>query len=537
MELQTIEASSVPAGLLPIPRTQKARGIAALARHHSGDFVPPFSVHSASQVRPEQLVGYFSRPCPMRPRHGFVDSRRIASADEGSQLIRQTLEADPDAEIVTMPLVNAAFSGIWTRGSLTVGLGNDGATAGTSAWSVPSLGDLVTNLTMDDAGIRESPYVEVLWPAKDPGYRLVQLRDGPDLPLTTDFVPYRVQVERVLLADGHLLDWEGEMRHVEPGTVVYHPNGSLASHYAIHAVLNRVPLLISREPQIGEVLEPEGDTPRPADIQALQAGFAVATTLEIDYAGAVRIMLTGCHHLSVWTGKHDDLLGLALGCAYRLTIAAALGEMRHVPNSGKDRDDLDSRDYVYETCWDKMQSAETRSAYEQALRSFHELVWLRGYGGAKWFFFARWAAVLHNHLVQGEAELALQALNQLVHCAHNSGWAFDKFIPEEALTQTARNPISSLIVCAPLLYEAHSWMKQSRAALARHFSHTAMLVSIPDGQPNFETFDDEDREDDWSEERSSDEPVARRSRRLVRRGAGTRSRIVRREPVPDDIPF
>jgi len=93
--------------------------------------VPPFQVHRAREVDPSQLVGYFSRPCPMRPRHGFVDSREIRTVAEAAGLIQETLHADEDAEIVTMPLVNAAFSGIWTPGSLVVGQRNDRATAGT----------------------------------------------------------------------------------------------------------------------------------------------------------------------------------------------------------------------------------------------------------------------------------------------------------------------------------------------------------------------------------------------------------------------
>jgi hypothetical protein len=44
-----------------------------------------------------------------------------------------TLGVDADAEIVTMRLVDAAFSGIWTPGPLVIAQRDDGATAGTSA--------------------------------------------------------------------------------------------------------------------------------------------------------------------------------------------------------------------------------------------------------------------------------------------------------------------------------------------------------------------------------------------------------------------
>lgn len=54
-------------------------------------------------------------------------------------------------------------------------------------------------------------------------------------------------------------------------------------------------------------------------------------------------MLTGCHHIAVWAGRHDGLLGLASGFAYRLTVTAALGEMRHTPKSkdNRYREDMD----------------------------------------------------------------------------------------------------------------------------------------------------------------------------------------------------
>ncbi len=385
----------------PTPRTQKARGIAALARYHASYLVPPFEIHCASTVRPEQLLGYFSRPCPMRPRHGFVDSRKITSVEEADVLIRETLAADPEAEIVTMPLIEAACSGIWTTGLLTIGVGNDGATAGTSARTLPALGKLVTADTMAKAGVQDTPYVEILWP-----------KSG------------------------------------------------------------------------GE--------------------FHLATRLRVNYRMAAELMLAGCHHISVWAGRHDTLLGLALGLAYRLTVTAALGEMRHAPGG----DDEVSRDAVYNACWNATHLPSTRKAFESALSAFHQWVWRRSYGGAKWFDFARWAAVLNNHLVNGHARPALKAFNQLVHCAHNTGWAFDKFISGTAFTDTANNPISGLVRCAPVLYQTHRTLDARSAPLAKRFRDSRVLLSIPQGPPNLETVDDE--EGNRYEERregSSDEPT------------------------------
>ena len=518
---------SVVQPVLVSPRTQKARGIAALAHLYSGDLVPPFEIHEARSVRPDQLIGFFSRPCPMRPRHGFVDSRKVNSIEEGDRLIRQTLDADPEAEIVTMPLIDADCSGVWTRGLLTIGKGHDGATSGSSTWTVPALGSLVNQSAVDLAGVEHTPYVEILWPEARTAYHLVQLRDGPALPQTADYVPSEITVERVIRAQGDLLDWETRMQQAQPGTVVYHPGGSLASHYAIHAVLNRIPLFTSREPKVGERIEAKTESKDSTpDLEALRAGFQLAMWLKVTYESATQAMLAGCHHISAWMGRHDTLLGLALGFAYRLTVTAALGEMRHAPGRESSR----ARDDIYHDCWDAVELPATRAAFEAALYAFHGLVWKRNYGGAKWFVLARWAAILHNRLLAGDVRRALQSLNHLVHCAHNTGWAFNKFVDAQMLTDAAENPVSVLILCAPTLYKAHRTLDSCSAKLARRFLRGRTPLNIPKGPANEETYEDDDdweRDDDSRYERREDEPLGRRGNRRTRVGA--RRTVARRD--------
>jgi hypothetical protein len=354
-----------------------------------------------------------------------------------------------------------------------------------------------------------------------------------------NFIPRTVEVERIVEAKGDLLEWEREMQAAQPGTVVYHPHGSLASHYAIHAVLNQVPVLVDREPHVGEVLEPEGAVVAgAANTAALRAGFQLALRLRVTYEDAAHVMLAGCHHLSVWKGKHDDLLGLALGFAYRLTVTAALGEMRHVPVDGEVPKHVPRRNDIYDGCWNEVYRPQTRQAFEDALRAFHRVVWVRSFGGAKWFFFARWAALMRNHLVEGNPELALQALNQLVHCAHNTGWAFNKFVPEQTMTESARDPISALVLCMPVLYRARRVLEEHGGFLARHFVRHAGLLQIPEGEPNHEELepDEERRSRNWDEEEGTDEPMA--GKRTRRQQSGVRRQVSRRVPVSEgDILF
>lgn len=543
MEPIAVTIESIRPHLIPIEaevdpadaRTQKARGIAALARSFPFGSVPPFRVHRASAVRPEALLGCFARPCPMRPRHGFVDSRVIHNLDESTELIEETVQADPEAEIVTMPKIDAAHSGVWTPGMLVVGRGHDGATAGTSAWTVPALGQIVSKKLESDAGVNEAPYVELLWKAEEEKpHQLVQLRDGPKLHCEQDYVPQKRIVTRILVAAGDLLAWEDTMRSAEIGTVVYHPNGSMASHYAIHAVLNHVPVLVSREPVLGEVLEPtSSEAPRDPDLDALRAGYTLAAQLQVTYVTAAHIMLAGCHHISVWSGRHDTMLGLAMGMAYRLTVIAALAEMRHAPDTGKRKP---GRDSIYDGSWATTHTEAAHRDFERALEAFHGQTWCRNYGGAKWFFFARWAALMQNALLERDASLALQAFNQLVHCAHNTGWAFNKFLCSEALTITADNPVFSLVRCAPLLYEANRRLAKDSDQLSDMFGAERQLISIPSGEPNDEVTEpprDDERRHYMEERRSEYAPAIRRRVPGIR----LRSRGMDRPSARRDVPF
>jgi hypothetical protein len=469
-----------PAVCVTIPLTQKARGIVALSKLDADANMPSFSVYAAQQVQPRQLVGYFARPCPMRPRHGFVESRLVNTVEEGATLIHETLSADPEAEIVTMPHVPAKFSGIWTPGFLVIGKGTDGATSGTSALTIPALGDLTNNncALKNAAGIEGTPYLELLWPRIDALPQRVQLRDGPSLPQSLDYIPETVEVSYVVPAEGDLLAWERRMREALPGTVVYHPGGSLASHYAIHAVLNHIPVLISRQPVVGQELQADNANGGEAatDIEALRAGFRAALRIKITKTQATLIMLAGCHHIAVWKGKQDCLLGLSLGFGYRLAVTAALGEMRHSCREGRKIE----RDVLYSGCWDRTFHGHVRSRFRKALHGFlRSESWRSGFGGRRWFEFTRWAAVIHNRLLKSDGNGALEALNQLVHGFHNGGWGFNKFVSDHLLDRTAQNPVTSLAECGPSLYQAAEIVRERQAQLANEFVERTSLIDFP----------------------------------------------------------
>lgn len=462
----------------PAYRTQKARGLKALQDH---DFnTPHFRVHGIEEFRNpvdehgqvalfanpaafEQLVNQFVRPCPMVPRHGFVDSRPITSVEEAEKIVNETLAVEANAEFIVMPFLDSQYSGIWTDGQLVIGRGTDGATAGTSSRAIPAVGipfygkqdHYRWQALLRDATITDAPYMELLWKKRydyskfcDYVNYFVQLRNGPKLPASIDYIPAEITVTNVVLAEGDLLEWETKAREFKTGTVVYHPNGSLASHYAVHAVLHNTPVLVSREPKVGEVLAPNTEAAQPK-IEQLKAGFYVGATANVDMTTAVRAMLVGCHSTSAWLGKQDILLGVALGCAYRLIITAGLGEFRHQPGRVRKA----SRNAVYHGVWDKILKPATRTRYLKSLYSFEHDSWRGSYGGRKWLEFSEFAGRIYNAILDENITAALELLNQAVHAAHNSGWAFDKFIDARELDFTAVSPSYTMLKCAPFLYD------------------------------------------------------------------------------------
>jgi hypothetical protein len=459
-------------------RTQKAKGLSILAT--SGFDVPENKMYKIERLKTkkqlENLIGNFVRPCPVTPRHGFVDSRSVTTLDDVKNLIKETKAADKQAEFIVMPFIKASHSGIWTEGQLSVGTGNDGATSGRDSLIIPIQG-VPSNMSksnwdnlLKNAGITQSPYMELLWiKTVNQKYlgggeyadndvfttKFVQLRDGPKLPNSVNFIPKETTVTNIVLAEGDLLKWESDVKDFKPGTVVYHPGGSLASHYAIHAYLNNIPVLIDKEPHIGDILKPDTEVLK-SDISKLKKGFQLGCTIKCSYQDAAYIMMAGCHSTSQWLGRSDLFLGMAMGCCYRLLVAASLGEFRrhksHILHEGDSS--IGSREKVYKDVWDIILTADIQTRFAAAMKSFDEDLWGGSIGGVNWFILSRWGALVYNSLIDGDEKTALEALNKGVNSVHNGGWTFNKFIGHDEMNNTAKNPVYALLKVAPLLYDS-----------------------------------------------------------------------------------
>lgn len=150
------------------PRTQKARGLQGVLQSTcSGalwnDTLDPWAVcwlsctdaslADRSTMSVNELIrndtGRFNhgkviaRPCPVTPRHGFVESRIVTTVKDLQDVCQETYAADPRGEVLVMPFIeNATYSAVLTDTGLSIGSGCDGATAGKDAVLVPCISNI-----------------------------------------------------------------------------------------------------------------------------------------------------------------------------------------------------------------------------------------------------------------------------------------------------------------------------------------------------------------------------------------------------------
>lgn len=345
--------------------TQKVRGFnaaASLRELIGGDayaaspwwFAKARDVIRESDRRPDILsplsFPFFLRPCPTRPRHGFVDSRQVSTPKEVLAVAMAALSADPDAELIACPFLDAAYSAVLTPGSFSLGEGHDGATSGQSITvygPAPTSDHLAWITQSASIAPGDIPYVELVQrrdPATRRPFSIVQVRGGPQLVAASDFVPEPTKVTQVLIADHDtdLVQWETDIAIAVPGTVVYAPGLSLAAHQCVHAVIHRVPVLTTREPVVGEMLEPT-DTPKWTSddwhrlARFIQEADSSIATMELARDNAM--IATSALHCAGYPVEPTDpqlrMLAYGVVSALKCTAAASFGEARYLRPGGR----------------------------------------------------------------------------------------------------------------------------------------------------------------------------------------------------------
>ncbi|HWP59502.1 MAG TPA: hypothetical protein VNL14_16540 [Candidatus Acidoferrales bacterium] len=459
------------------PRTQKAKGLVALQKYKANfkfleDAVRTLQFRLVSEESdfedPYLTIGpnTMARPCPVKPAHGFVDSRPVNNKAEALKVWKEARKADPKAEMLLMPYIKSSHNAIWTTGVLTVGQGNDGATGGKAAASIRTTDksplahdEKVERAILTEAGVKEgdAPYLEFVQNEKRDAIYLVQLRSGPKVSgLGPDFVPKTVTVTKIEKPRGDLLEWKEICAKFKAGTVVVHPGGALSSHWGVHCVDNGIPYVTTpamcSKVKVGETLKKIPVEIPQKDVEEVLKGIAYGVTYQIGYREAAMLVL-GALHNSAYFGKQESrLYGVAVMLALKLGFAACFGEARHKQKHGL------ARHQVYDKAWANLR--ESVQKFNEIRKKFYEKGWRPGYGGKAWGKCSDATADLWNatvRFVREKTPEALknvnEALNVMINCAHNNGWWFNKFIYAGWFDIAAQSPASPLIAIMHHVYQ------------------------------------------------------------------------------------
>lgn len=428
-------------------KTQKVKGIKTL--QNMGFHAPSILGVYDHEVTEEELHFHFprfARPCPKEPQHGFVDSRVVNNIEELNQVIKETLAADPDGEVMVMDFIkNATHNAILTSNMLTVGLGHDGATSGKNCVSFPLVGHkLFSPAYLKAAGIKEGEdaYAEIVnnwW---------TQLRSGPKVTcLKPDYIPADTKVKAIIQPEGQdLLAWAKVTADIKPGTVVWHPGGSMTDHYAVHARTHKIPILTTIKPEVGMTLvcNTNGkDAYDPIEVlkgvQASQAYQFVGSSDNTNYGLGVELMLMCLHNSAVFTGAHSKWLGVGVGLMLRYGSMALRGEARHVMNENK------QRNTVYYAERNKSLSRHARNISKMISIFRYGTPGVHGVGGDRWTYCGTVLRELYlavQDLAKDPTEegvgAVLRAFNKAVNVAHNGGWWMNKFAPVQLFSELAK---------------------------------------------------------------------------------------------------
>lgn len=467
----------------PKPKSQKAKGIQVIADTYFPDSVVntackqatiwPYQDYQEDPVTGIQIpvqYPFFARPCPLRPRHGFVDSRLVKNSEEWDALVNAVKASDePEAEIIRMPYLEAEWSAILTPAGISIGPGNDGATSGHGSVPVPAATqDLLGFLNINSyyAGIQDTPYVELVCKKGELVPEVVQVRDGPKVSLVDRYVPETITVRQVVRAEGDLLEWEHKATKFTSGTVVWSPGGTMSSHYAVHCVINKVPILCTPEaPEVGSTLEAGEALPELTRddyrkiAQYIQAVHGHIQKRDAATSKWCQVAVATLHSQNLW-GREDSLLrlrGASVTALITLASAACVGESRHSANHGPQRSGVEdeanlkgvpagtARRIIYERAFTlgRIPLAEAvRAAYFDFGGD-----WEGGYGGKNW---QRCAEVTLD-LMRSTNEFltnpcatkwnkVINHMNRVVNVAHNNGKFLNKFMDTPVFDLLATSP-------------------------------------------------------------------------------------------------
>lgn len=546
-------------------RTQKARGFVALSE--AGLTVPsPYLVIGAKEEISipkgrRYTDGYFIRPCPMRPRHGFVESRRVDVKPYESDMIAdiskiwdETVVEDPEAEMLIMPAIDARYNLVITPTRMAIGPGHDGATAGRQGTvALPLMGVPFAEITpsvLKMAAVdieKDDPYIEaVIARYSSHMTYITQLRAGVKIPpaIGADYIPETIRVSSVVEASGDLLEWERQVKNLTPDTVVYHVGGTLISHYGVHCIYNGIPIMTSRIPIIGEILPASPKMVQPSP-DAVLKGIAVGSAMKLDQesmANKLYTMLSIAHNAAAMGNEYGAYLGVAAALMMRAGMAASHGEARHATNSDYPKF---SRETVYSVSLDDFFGSRKNLGKSQWIFDNHKFR-SASFGGKKWaectkaiIELDRTIRGLVNDPTEDNVNALVTSLNIAINQAHNGGWWLDKFISGSAFDNAASQSIMALCVAGPGLVEINEEIKTTPDAIIEGHLKTwreqgEIVIEMPQKysqeygieHSNYIKTNEDDDPPDWHDEDSEPDPESKGKMKNVNDSASELSNMV-----------
>lgn len=399
----------------------------------------------------------FARPCPIVPRHGFVDSVVCNSASELNEVSKKTFEVEPEGEILIATPINCKISGIICGNSITYGPNNDGATSGKACGHFYISEDIISKkINLDSQLIHEGevPFYEVVFnPADTEKTILVQARSAPGTNGFKDYIPKEITIKNIIKAEGDLLEWEDLLKKVDnTNTIIDHVGGSLASHYAIHALINKVSIFTTYLPEIGQTIQPiaidETYTEKDKNtfIEAFQNGFnspkhIFQTNNSFQELRDYSILaLATLHNYSIIKFNKDyTLLGNVLGLFCKTAFAVSIGESRYCG----DLKGVITLPGGRAACYNEMKTLSNNkflNHLKTAYYSFKKCYYSGGYGGPAWFTCTDKIVDIYNFALQGNVDEAVSNFNDVIHLNHNGGFYLNKIISKDYFDDAAKNP-------------------------------------------------------------------------------------------------
>jgi hypothetical protein len=486
---------------IPIYRTQKARSVIALQKY---DLLASHMARVA-QTELEAVTGAhaiglpcFMRPCPVTPRHGFVDSRVVTSTDDVRAVWQEAIAADPGAEALLMPFVKASHNMVWRPGLVSVGPGHDGATGGHDSATIliepgysPHWATIATDATVNLEQC--DPFVEAVMGPN--GLTVTQVRAGDKgAPAGADWIPAPMIVARVRTIDpatkkddGAMLAWESEAKALIAGEdLVYNPGGNLGDHWSVHARIHGIGVVTTFRPSVGDTVPAMGQQVEPLDPQAivwgLLGGLCGPSLIPTDRrVSAVCAAVCGTHHGLRMGGAIGVHLGTSIAVMLRLGQAAIWGEARHAEHHTAIATGKLSRAQIFTKILDQWQDGRDQLKTKADL--FWSHAWHGGFGGTAWGTCAKALVALDQAVLDlvrvpslVHAKRILAAHTTAVNVAHNNGWWLNKFAPSYWFDRAAELDPTVPMMAAPVWYEASTVDPDDRLRLLAAIEDMAPIV-------------------------------------------------------------